>query len=303
MNTLYPPGPSGTATPTLARGPQPGSTHTAHGSTAVALPQPVRRLFRRSFLDRKDPFEAGGIPMPRFTFSDSYDLDRNPPQKAVEEIHTRLYQQLTDGNLASTRLELVDWDDASHSGEPARRFVVTHLTTARDTRATVNAYFQAYGDHLYYSVRSYILPLLSIRKLLLAVLTMISAIRLVNLLPVVLQGVGLMVIALGIAIHLRGFIIDLLAGVPFIVALRTQYPGKLNSASFDLDDATAFLKTNVSLTLGTVATVLEQYGIDTGGLRMIIQQMGGININTGGGSIIGAAIGGIANQATAGVRP
>jgi hypothetical protein len=302
MSELYPPGPSGTATLVPVRGMQPVSTHPGHGSTAVTLPQPVRRSFRRSFLDRQDPFEAGGLRMPRFSFSDSYDFDSHSPQEAVEEIRTRLYKQLADGNLASARLELVDWDDASLTDEPARRFVVTHTTTQRNTRVTVNAYFQAYGDHLYYSVRSYILPLLSIWKLLLALFITTSTLSLVGSLPPGAQGRCLFVVALVLAIHLRGFIIDLLAGDPFDVALRKQYPGKLNSASFDYDDATAFLKTNVSLTLSTVATVLEQYDIDTGGLRMIVQQMGSININTGGGSIIGAAIGGIANRAKAGVR-
>jgi len=303
MNELYPTAPSGTATPVLVRTPPPGTTRLGHGFIAGVSPQPVHRSFRRSFVDRTDPFEAGGLPMPKFSFSNSYDLDGRSPQEAIEEIHTRLYKQLADGNLASTRLELIDWDDASLSDEPARRFVVTHTTTHRNTRVSVNAYFQAYGDHLYYSVRSYILPLLSIWKLLLAVLITISTYSLIASIPLPsVQSKGYLVMALGLAFHLRGFIVDLLAGDPFEVALRKQYPGKLNSASFDHDDVTAFLKTNVSLTLGTVATVLEQYGIDTGGLRMIIQQMGGININTGGGSIIGAAVGGIANRVAAEVR-
>lgn len=76
----------------------------------------------------------------------------------------------------------------------------------------------------------------------------------------------------------------------------------LSAGTFDDDDMTAFLKANVSLTLSTLATVLEKHGIETGGLRMIVQRMEINNVSTNGGSIIGAAIGGIANRIAAEVR-
>lgn len=260
---------------------------------------PIHRAFRRNFLDRKDPFEAAGRSIRQFTFSNSYDLEGEPPQAVAEEIQAKLLQQLADGNLTDTHLNVVDFDDAALGDEPTRRFFVTQTTTRRGTVVTVNAYFQAYGDHLYYSVRSYILPVLSIWKLFLAIIITYSAYSLASALHL---RIFTYVILVGLAIHLRKFIVDLVAGDPFIIALRKQYPGGLHSGTFDDDDTTVFLKTNVSLTLSTVASVLEKYGIETGGLRMIIQRMEINNVSTGGGSIINAAIGGIANRIAAEVR-
>jgi hypothetical protein len=260
---------------------------------------PLHRSFRRNFLDRKDPFEAAGRPLRQFTFSNSYDLEGEPPRAVAEEIQARLLQQLADGNLTDTQLNVVDFDDAALGDEPARRFFVTQTTTRRRTVVTVNTYFQAYGDHLYYSVRSYILPVLSIWKLLLAIMITYTALSSASELHLRLFT---FVILVGLAIHLRKFIVDLVAGDPLGIALRKQYPGGLNSGTFDDDDTTAFLKTNVSLTLSTVASVLEKYGIDVGGLRAIIQKMEINNVSTGGGSIIGAAIGGLANRIATEVR-
>lgn len=206
---------------------------------------------------------------------------------------------MADGNLADTQLNVVDFDDAALGDEPARRFFVTQTTTRRRTVVTVNTYFQTYGDHLYYSVRSYILPVLSIWKLLFAMWITATTLFFASGLHLRILTFAVLV---ALAIHLRKFIVDLVAGDPLGIALRRQYPGGLNSGTFDDDDATAFLKTNVSLTLSTVASVLEKYGIDAGGLRMIIQRMEINNVSTGGGSIIGAAIGGIANRIAAEVR-
>lgn len=263
-----------------------------------SLPAPTHRAFRRNFFDRKDPFEGAGHLVRHFTFSNSYDLDGTAPGAVADEIKERLNQQLADGNLAETRLSVIDFDDAGVPGEPPRRFFVTQTTTRRNTVITVNTFFRAYGDHLYYSVRSYILPVLSIWKLFLAAVAIFHALVLTSLVPFIFKPI----ILGGILFHLHKFIIDLLAGDSFTIALRKQYPGGLNSGAFDDDDATAFLKTNVSLTLSTIATVLEKHDIDTGGLRMIVQRMEINNVSTNGGSIIGAAIGGIASRIAAEVR-
>jgi hypothetical protein len=301
MDDIFAPPSQIVATPALA-GPTmipapPLSVPAATPPGKKPSPQLVRRSFRRSFLDRKDPFESAGRQMWKFTFSSSYDLDRQPPEPVAEEIRERLNEQLLDGNLADAQLQVIDFDDASISEEAPRRFVVTSTNTRRHTLVTVNTYLQAYGDHLYYSVRSYILPDLSLWKLLLAIITGGLAFALSGFVPM-----GRLAFLLAACTYLRRFISDLLAGDTLRLALRKQFPGRVDSGSFDDDDATAFLKTNVSLTLRTVAEVLERYGIDVEGLRMTIQRLEVINVNTGGGSIIGAAIGGIANRIAAEVR-
>lgn len=259
--------------------------------------QSVRRSFRRSFLDRKDPFEAAGRQMWKFTFSSSYDLDGQPPEPVADEIRERLNMQLQDGNLAEAQLQVIDFDDASIAEESARRFMITSTNTRRNTLVTVNTYLRAYGDHLYYSVRSYILPDVSVWKLLLAIMAGCLAFTLSGYVPM-----GRLVFLVTALTYLRRFISDLLAGDTLRLALRKQFPGPVDSGSFDDDDTTAFLKTNVSLTLRTVADVLERYGINADGLRLTLQRLEVINVNTGGGSIIGAAIGGIANRIAAEVR-
>lgn len=287
------------ATGTL-RAPEAGATPTIRlrPGRSSSPASPVQRGFRRHFLDRKDPFEASGRMLNRFTFSGSYDLDGTPPQAVTNEIRQRLQQQLADGNLANASLEVIDFDDASMTHEPSRRFFVTHTTTRRKTFVTVNTYIRPYGDHLYYSLRSYVLPRLNVWKLLLALFITFGVLSLSDN----YGSLPLMAAVVGVIIHLRKFMIDVAAGDPVSIALRKQYPGRLNSGTFDDDDMTAFLKTNVSLTLRTIATVLEEHGIDTGGLRTIIHGLEINNVSTGGGSIIGAAIGGIANRVAAEVR-
>ena len=68
--------------------------------------------------------------------------------------------------VIDAEVEIVDFDDARVKGEPPRRFVVTRTRTARKTPVNVNAYFQPYGEHLFYSVRSYTVPRLNLSRLL-----------------------------------------------------------------------------------------------------------------------------------------
>jgi hypothetical protein len=296
MDDIFAPAPQVVALP-VAGGGAPISIPVSSVGKSHPHPQPLKRSFRRSFLDRKDPFESAGRQMWKFTFSSSYDLDGLPPEPVAEEIRERLNKQLLDGNLADAKLAVIDFDDASVMEESARRFVVTSTNTRRHTLVTVNTYLRAYGDHLYYSVRSYILPDLSVWKLLLALATIATVFVLSGFVPM-----GRLVLLVAACIYLRRFISDLLAGDTLRLALRKQFPGRVDSGSFDDDDATAFLKTNVSLTLRTIAEVLERHGINAEGLRTSIQRLEVINVNTGGGSIIGAAIGGIANRVAAEVR-
>lgn len=267
------------------------------------VPYPVQRAFRRNFLDRQDPFETAGRQIRHFTFCGSYELCGEPGGQVAEEIQTEMVQRLVHGNLADAAVELIDYSDAGFGDEPARRFVVTHTDTRRRTLVTVNAYVRAYGQHLYYSVRSYILPPLSIWKLLLGVLfTYIAFTRVDDVMATAgfySRKQAFVVAVAVVAFAFRKLIRNLLAGDPVVTALRKQFPRRFDWGTFNDDDVAAFLKTSLRLTLGTIAAVLEEHGIGAAGLRAIVQNLQTINVQTGGGSIVGAVFGGAGNVATA----
>lgn len=364
----------------------------------AASPRPVPAVLRQRFgrhpMDRKDPFETSGVSQRDFTVSGSYRL---PPdastsaQQLAEEIRAEIHASLVRGCVAGAQVEIVDFDDARVKGEPPRRFVVTRTRTARRTPVNVNAYFQPYGEHLFYSVRSYTVPTLDLPRLLrtlwvtflvlvvlngiLGLLAMTaglvgyglgstgfsmenaadvpardasvwdgpvfptgevqgyptegipgfpaedgagvsseerrgrpvasgSLLRKVLALAPVLTGFGTMALftLLVLGVVFRTFLKNLFSGDFPSIALRKQFPGELGVGSFDDDDVIAFFKTNLDLTLTAISDVLERHGIDTRALRTIIQNLQTINVNTGGGEIVGAVFGGTGNSASGAVQ-
>lgn len=295
--------------PPASNGGAPPGTIRLHPARGRPLPQPVRRSFRRNFLDRQDPFESAGREISDFTFSGSYELLGEPPEQVAHEIRAEMVQELVQGNLASTNVEILDFNDEGAGDEPPRRFIVSHTDTTRQTLVTVNAYLQPYGEHLYYSVRSYLLPPLSIRKLLLALLftfVMLTQVDNVPLLGVLLYSdSGMKALFFGlvvVSVVFRKLIGNLLAGDTLLTALRKQFPKQFDWGTFNNDDVSAFLKTNLKFTLGTIARVLERHGIEATGLQAVVQNLQTVNINNSGGSIVGAVIGGAGNRATGQVR-
>lgn len=318
------------------------------------VPAAVRTVFRRNLMDRQDPFETSGVVQRDFTVNGSYRL---PPavsaQQLADEIRAEIHSSLVRGCVAGAEVEIVDFEDARLKGEPPRRFVVTRTQTARKTPVNVNAYFQPYGEHLFYSVRSYTVPRLSLTRLLHTLWIM-----LIVLSPFLIPWVGSLAsgaassyaqsstggggLSLGgdsedgsgfsgagesgystggdtggesggfsfapfiilavLVVVFRKFLRNLLARDPISIALRKQFPGELEMGAFDDDDVIAFLKTNLDLTLAAISKVLEKHGIDTAALRTIIQNLQTINVNTGGGEIVGAVFGGTGNTVTGTVQ-
>ncbi len=297
----------------------------------------VRTVFRRNLMDRQDPFETSGVGQPDFTVSGSYKL---PPslsaQRLADEIREEIHANLVRGCVAGAEVEIVDFQDARVKGETPRRFVVTRTRTARKTPVNVNAYFQPYGEHLFYSVRSYTVPKLNLSKLL-HTLWIVFLVLSPILIPYVIKlasgamqggtsasGLGMsgsagysgqesgsgdsggfsmtpVILLLVLTVVFRKFLRNLLSGDSVGIALRKQFPGELGVGSFDDDDVMAFFKTNLDLTLAAISKVLEAHGIDTKALRTIIQNLQTINVNTGGGEIVGAVFGGTGNSASGAV--
>lgn len=280
-------------------------------------PAAVRTQFRRNLIDRQDPFETSGVVQPDFTVSGSYRVPRAiSPQQLADEIRTEIHESLVRGCVAGAEVKIVDFDDAKVKREAPRRFVVVSAKTARKTPVNVNAYFQPYGEHLFYSVRSYTAPRLNVGKLLrtlwilLLVVGPIVTIAIMESMARSRSSYGeegggfkfvLTIILLSLIFTFRKFLRNLLAGDPFSIALRKQFPGELSLGAFDDDDVIAFFKTNLDLTLEAISGVLERHGVDTKALRTIIQNLQTINVHTGGGEIVGAVIGGNGSVATGSV--
>jgi hypothetical protein len=332
--------------------------HTPDPEPMPASPQPVpaavRTVFRRNLMDRQDPFETSGVVQREFTVNGSYKL---PPaisaQQLADEIREEIHVSLVRGCVAGAEVEIVDFEDARLKGESPRRFVVTRTQTARRTPVNVNAYFQPYGEHLFYSVRSYTVPRLSLAKLLhtLWILMIVLSPFLISWVGSLASGaassyaqssmgdagfsmggasadgsgfpgadesgysaggdaggesdgfsIAPFIILAGLVVGFRKFLRNLLARDPVSIALRKQFPGELSLGSFDDDDIIAFLKTNLDLTLAAISKVLEKHGIDATALRTVIQNLQTINVNTGGGEIVGAVFGGTGNVATGTVQ-
>jgi hypothetical protein len=244
--------------------------------------------------------------MGEFTFAGNYELFDAEPQKVVTEVWAHLHRRLTD-SAPGIRTAQVEFDDAKMPDEEARRFVVMHTDTRRGTLVSTNAFFRPYGNHLYFSVRSYVLPPLSVVKLVLW--TLFSLVLLSNaaaiIIPLSMIGLGFLrpvalFIVLGIlAFVFRTFIRSVRAGDTFHTALRKQFPKRFDWGTFNNDDVLAFLKTNVTITMRSVADVLEKHGIDVSGLLRIIQNIEINNIDTKGGNIIASVVGGRSNTVTA----
>ncbi len=283
-------------------------------ATSLVLPlssTPARSLrsllktFRRHLFDQQDPFVCTGEPQEEFTFSGSYELPHGEPvQEIADEIRAAIHDSLANGNLAHARLEVIDFSDALLHYEEPRRFIVTRTTTSRGTPVTIYAYFQPYGQHLFYSVRSYAVPSINGWKLLATLAIgfmgfgpLFGFVAFTLAMKPMVGMLLLFVFAAGIAFACRSFIRNVAAGDPVSIALRKQFPGAMTVGTFDDDDVIAFLKTNVALTLGTLAKVLEKHGVQTDMLRQVVQNLHTINIDTGGGGIVGAVFGGSGNSA------
>jgi hypothetical protein len=269
----------------------------------AAYPPAIPKRFRRNFFDRQDPFEAAGVVMRRFTFSGNYELPPGEsPQTVADEIRSEIHADVA-ANPAAAQFDVVDFNDARFRHEPGRRFLVLHTTTIRRTPVTINVYFQSYGSRLYYSVRSYAVPRLSLLKLASGLLLSLGFLP--YTLPFLLVGsllgplffvIPLLFSAVLFAAIFRTFTRSIVAGDRFSIALRKQFPGPLDRGTFDDDDIIGFLKINLSMTLGVISRVLEQHGVSTEELRTIIQNLHTTNINTGGGGIFGAIFGGSGNS-------
>lgn len=269
------------------------ATHAGHIRT---------QIFNRGLLDRKDPLEAQGTELQQFSLSISYPVDGARLSPVIGDLFQRVTSSISGGKIPDTKVEFVDFKDV-RVDEPARRYLVIDRDTPRETRTAVYATFQAFGENLYVSIDAFILPPLSVLRIV------ITALILLLLVPNVLAGfafvgftkTGLFLVAASLTWYFSNMIKSLRHGEHFGVALRKQFHKSLRLGTFNRDDVLKFYKSTLPLVFGCIHDVFEKYDIPVDVVDQAIQQIQFVtNISTGGGNVVGNVVNGVRHTVTGG---
>jgi len=269
----------------------------APGAESVrALPAPVQRTFNRGFMDRSDPLEAAGTPLEPFAIALTHAVPRDKLQVVVSALYGTVYGRLRGKSIPGAEVEVVDYQDAGTGGELPRRYLVVTSETRRRTHMGVFATFRSYGDYLYVSVDAYMLPRLSVRQLLWAVLV---AMGLVFFVGSFTFGIGVIFFVIPYLLwQYRDVLRHLSAGDSLGMALRRRFHAGDNLGTFNTDDVLAYFKCTVSLILEGVEEVFQAHGISVAEIERFQQSVNMTTqvINTGGVlNVMGNVVGGAGN--------
>lgn len=284
----------------------------APAPTASSHPPARLAPFNRGFLDRKDPLSGNGLWMRNFSFAMSY---RVPPEKhgaVLDALFHNVHSRLLANCVPEAVSALVDYDDVgTGSREAPRRYVVVRGDTVRATHMDVFATFRSYGDYLYVSVDSFVLPRLSILRLLWeALVTVWSFVTGVSIIGPLMAGLmfvwmaisgrmegmqefgdvaqtqGMLALVLRISIMITFFLVtcpvllwrnrevirSLSQHDPFGIAMRRRFHRWVSAeSSFDGDDILAHFKSTVSLIAEEISAVFEKNGIPVDALNYVRQ--------------------------------
>jgi hypothetical protein len=179
--------------------------------------------------------------------------------------------------------------------------------TIRKTKITTLLRFFVNGDNLYLAADSYVLGKLKKRKLIfhsiLLIIIVTTAINpLVWFVPVSLLFIPIFLVLWYLYSTWIKFIQALSQRESFITALRINFPKNISDNAFDLDDIFMFLKIIYPLMISSLEEVLRKHGLLDEDLTTVLKDIRKnisqttINVNTGGGGIIGAIFGGNNNS-------
>ena len=268
----------------------------------AAFPAPIQRTFNRGFLDRSDPLEAAGTELRQFGFFVTHAVPRDRQAAVVSALYGTVHERLRGKSIPGADVKVVDYKDAATGNEPARRYLVVTSETRRRTYMGVFATFRSYGDYLYVSVDSYMLPRMDVLGFLWAVF---MAMGLVFIVGTFTFGIGVFFFVIPYLLwHYRDVLRHLGAGDSLGMALRRRFHGGNHLGTFNTDDVLAYFKSTVSLILEGVEEVFQAHGISVEAIEQFQQNVSMTTqvINTGGilnvmGNIVGGA-GNLVNAAT-----
>ena len=265
---------------------------------APHLPTPLQRTFNRGFFDRSDPLEAAGTQLEDFEISHIYALPREKHLEVIAALYNSVYARIRAESIPSADVKVVDYKDAAAGNESSRRFVVVAAETRRRTHMAVFASFRGYGDYLYVSVNSFMLPPMDVPRFLLAVLI---AMGLVFVVGTATFGIGVFFLVIPWLLwQYRDVLRSLGAGDSLGMALRRRFQKWNDLGTFNAADVVAYFKCTVSLLLEGVEEVFRVHGISVAGIEQAQQHVHFTTkvINSGEGilNVMGSVVGGARNR-------
>jgi hypothetical protein len=310
----------------------------APAPTAGSSPPARLSPFNRGFLDRKDPLAGNGMWMRNFSFAMSYRVTPEKHEAVLDSLFHNVHSRLRANCVPQAVSAVVDYDDAGTGNREApRRYVVVRSDTVRGTHMDVFATFRSYGDYLYVSVDSFVLPRLSVLRLLWEALVMVwsSAVGSSIIGPLTAGLVfgwmaitgrteGMMetgeireilALVLRVSVMATFFLVtcpvllwrnrEVIRGLsqhdPFGIAMRRRFHRWTSAQSaFDGDDILAHFKSTVSLIAEEISAVFEKNGIPVEALnyvRQVIHQTTTV-VNSGVMNVMGSFLVGVGNTLT-----
>ncbi|AFY41843.1 hypothetical protein [Nostoc sp. PCC 7107] len=268
---------------------------------------PIERFINRGFFDREDPQELRGYYLGNFSISLNQTVALDDQHKLInirqdlyEEICRRLNEfKNTDAYLADKLyFKMVRYTDYKYQGSDRDRlYIEIVLDTLRGTKISTICRFFIHGNNLYIAADSYALGKLNICGLIIQtiflfiLLTSLPALLALFIIPGIIAGLYLY------STWIK-FIRALFQRESFVYALRINFPRPLRSNFFDLDDCFMFLKSILPMIIESLRKVLEQHELLDKTMEQYLNEISKnisgqtINVNTGGGNIIGAILGG-----------
>lgn len=265
------------------------------GLTHLDSRKPRLQEFNRFILDRKDPFESQGAHLPQFELSLSYPVNQSELPKVIAALFHEVPSSFR-GKLPGVQIEIVDFRDARIQEEP-RRYLIVSRETSRKTRMALYSTFQSFGESLYVAVDCFILPPVSVaRVLIMALLTFAF------LLQGLLTIIGFPLAVAACAWYYRDVIRSLRHGEPLDLAIRRKFHKPPVHGTFNTDDILKFYKSALPLLLEGMQVVFKKHGIPVDVIEQAMQNIYFVNnINTNGGSFVGNLVNGIRNKVTGNV--
>ncbi|NEQ63878.1 MAG: hypothetical protein F6K53_43955 [Moorea sp. SIO4A1] len=218
-------------------------------------------------------------------------------------LYEELYLILKKSKIKDTylnkllKVRIVNYIDKKYENKDRDRlYIEILLNTIRNTKITTLCRCLIQGNNLYIAADSYALGRLNKTQLILNLIILLLIILIPSLFNIFVISIILAILYL--LLFWIKFFRALSQKESFLSALRINFHKNLSSNDFDLDDSFMHLKTIMPLIISAIQEVLEKNKMLEPDLKQYLDQTlknissQTININTQGGSIIGAILGG-----------
>lgn len=292
-----------------------------------------KREINRNIFDKEDPEQLQGTWIRPFSLSFSYspkDKNQSKLESVKEDLYKSIYNSFKNSKKDKDNIYLrdrlfinvINYIDSKYYNDRDRIYIELKNYTIRHTKITTLMRFFVNGDNLYLAADSYALGRLSKRTLIFQSIVLLILIIFIFF-PMILGIIGIasndpisqffgtsavslfslpsFVTVLYLYLTWIKFIRALSQGESLIDALRVNFPKNIKGNAFDLDDIQMFLKSISPLIISSLEASLEKHGLLDEDMITVLKDIKNnisqttINVNTGGGGIIGSMIGGLNN--------